>query len=424
MKYTNLTYGAIGIWVFLLLAADIKVSIHPQIHWGATLSVLIFALPLFLRLKYSLAAPLKLFALFMAVLLVVTILLVSLTSENPSYGLGQSAKLSIILLGAFPLLLGNSRLVKIGIATIPVAVFSNLILLILGLTASPVFAQLMTGDNRWGTFFNYPGSLWRVGILVVVLAMYALLHKCRSAYFALLLAAALVLIYFDSSRTGALLLFLAFVFLAFIILWERRQSLLAGVISIMTILAILGLLGFIFYNNQELVRQILPQRVVQTFEAIFIGNYEEADHTRYEMLQAAQAQIRQNPLWGIGIGNTRVDTNEGLMVVHNAYLQVWADLGIMGLIAYVGLVLGWLIWLPSFFRCVHWRVDPIERGLYYNAVFMLFFYAFSGLFHPISTEWSEWISFILPYALFAQVFSKDEVRNAKPSQLLSRNLNL
>ncbi|GEM84439.1 hypothetical protein MHY01S_26050 [Meiothermus hypogaeus NBRC 106114] len=192
----------------------------------------------------------------------------------------------------------------------------------------------------------------------------------------------------------------------------------------MTILAILGLLGFIFYNNQELVRQILPQRVVQTFEAIFIGNYEEADHTRYEMLQAAQAQIRQNPLWGIGIGNTRVDTNEGLMVVHNAYLQVWADLGIMGLIAYVGLVLGWLIWLPSFFRCVHWRVDPIERGLYYNAVFMLFFYAFSGLFHPISTEWSEWISFILPYALFAQVFSKDEVRNAKPSQLLSRNLNL
>ncbi|WP_297858416.1 O-antigen ligase [Meiothermus sp.] len=424
MKYTSLIYKAIGLWVFLLLAADIKVSIHPQIHWGATLSVFILALPLLLRLKYSLVTPIKLFALFMSGLLVASVLLVSFTSENPSYGLSQSAKLSIILLGAFPLLLGNSHLIKIGISTIPVAVFSNLILLILGLTASPVFAQLMTGDNRWGTFFNYPGSLWRVGILVIVLAAYALLQRRRRVYYALLLAAALTLIYFDSSRTGALLLFLAFVFSALIILFERRHRLLAGVISIVIILAILGLLCSIFYNNEEQVRQILPQRVVQTFEAILMGNYEEADHTRYEMLQVAQGQIQQNPLWGTGIGNTRVNTNEGPIVVHNAYLQVWADLGIMGLIAYTGLVIGWFIWVPSFFRHVRQRGDPVERGLYYNAVFILFFYAFSGLFHPLSTEWSEWITFILPYALFARALSKDEVGNAKPSQLLSRNLDL
>ncbi|GIW24933.1 O-antigen ligase [Meiothermus sp.] len=422
MKYSKFVYTAVGLWAFILLAADIKVSIHPQIHWIATFLVFILALPLLVRLKYSLVAPIKLFALLMSMFLVASVLLVSLTSENPFYGLIQSEKLSFILLGAFPLLLGNSRLAKLGISAIPVAVFSNFVLLVLGFATSSVFAQLMTGDSRWGTFFNYPGSLWRVGILVIVFAVYTLLHKPRRTYFALLLAAALALIYFDGSRTGALLLFLALVFSAGIILFERRKRLLAGAIGVVTILLILGMLGFI--NNVELFKQILPQRAVLTFEAIFMGNYEEADHTRYEMLQVAQRQIRQNPLWGIGVGNTRVDTNEGSIVVHNAYLQVWADLGIMGLIAYVGLVLGWLIWFPSFFRHVRQRGDPIERGLYYNVVFMLFFYAFSGLFHPLSTEWSEWITFILPYALFAQALSKDEVESAKSSKLLNRNLNL
>ena len=88
------------------------------------------------------------------------------------------------------------------------------------------------------------------------------------------------------------------------------------------------------------------------------------------------------------------------MPVHMTYFQLLGDLGWLGLLAYLSLVLAWLPWLPRAWANIRRLSSAAERALYYNAIFLLFFFLFAGLLHPLSTEWSEWVTFIIPYALF------------------------
>jgi hypothetical protein len=118
------------------------------------------------------------------------------------------------------------------------------------------------------------------------------------------------------------------------------------------------------------------------------------------MLEAGLGALRAASLVGTGIGTTRADTDVGVMVVHMTYLQVLGDLGLLGLLAYLWLILGWLPFLPRAWRNIRSLPDAPLRATYYSAIFLLLFYALAGLFHPLSTEWSEWVTFIIPYALF------------------------
>jgi O-antigen ligase len=129
------------------------------------------------------------------------------------------------------------------------------------------------------------------------------------------------------------------------------------------------------------------------------------------MLQTAINAIDDHPLLGTGINTTTTDTSIGPMVVHNTYLQVWADLGMIGLLSYLWIVSGWIFWFPRVLSKIRTLTNIKEQALYYNAIFILCFFAISGLFHPLSTEWSEWIVYIVPYALFWEILrSKQNVR--------------
>lgn len=336
----------------------------------------------------------------MAGLLAASILATSLATENALYGFGQALKLVIILVVILPLLLTQPSLAKAGFSAAPAAVWANLALLFLGMTINPVFASVMASDDRWGTFFNLPGSLWRLGVLVLVSTVYTL-HWRRRLYYWMLLAASLGLILADGARTGAFVGMLSVIYVGYLSFIERRSRLAA--------VLVLGVLGFgvillvttALYGSDPTI-SLLPPRVIEAVKEFFVGGLESVDLDRFQMLQYAWQRIAENPFWGTGIGTTRLETHQGLMVVHNAYLQVWADLGLLGLFAYVGLVWGWLLWFPRFLSQMRQQTDPVLRGLYYNAAFLLFYFAVSLLFNPLSTEWSEWITFVVPYALYAE----------------------
>jgi O-antigen ligase len=85
------------------------------------------------------------------------------------------------------------------------------------------------------------------------------------------------------------------------------------------------------------------------------------------------------------------------MVVHAAYLQVWADVGIFGFIAYGALTLGVL--LGSWARP---KIIPQmqfgDRVAFYNGIYVLSCWVLAGVFHPLSTEITEWVMFIVGLA--------------------------
>jgi len=87
---------------------------------------------------------------------------------------------------------------------------------------------------------------------------------------------------------------------------------------------------------------------------------------RKELLERSILVTLRNP-WGIGIGNFPIVGVRNL-VTHNAYTQVSAELGILGLIAY-------LIFMISPFR----KLGAIERTLFAKDVNDWFFYLAIGL---------------------------------------------
>jgi O-antigen ligase len=110
---------------------------------------------------------------------------------------------------------------------------------------------------------------------------------------------------------------------------------------------------------------------------------------------------------GTGFLSTRTETPAGPMVVHNTYLQVWADLGLLGVVSYVWLVFGWMAWLPKALRRIRALSDDQQRAIYYNAIFLLFVFDLTGFLHPLSTEWAQWIPFLVPYSLLWHLVGRE-----------------
>jgi O-antigen ligase len=127
---------------------------------------------------------------------------------------------------------------------------------------------------------------------------------------------------------------------------------------------------------------------------------------RRELLERSIVVSIRNP-WGIGIGNFPIVGVRNL-VSHNAYTQVSAELGVLGLIAY-------LIFILSPFR----KLGAIERTLYDNNEFNWFYYLSIGLqasivaylvssfFASIAFNW--FIYYLIAYAVaFRRVYQLEK----------------
>ena len=131
-----------------------------------------------------------------------------------------------------------------------------------------------------------------------------------------------------------------------------------------------------------------------------------SDQRRDLLERSIVVSIRSNP-WGIGIGNFPIVGIRNL-VSHNAYTQVSAELGVLGLIAY-------LIFIFSPFR----KLSAIKRTLfaendldwfYYLAVGLqasLVAYLVSSFFASIAYNW--FIYYLIAYAVaFRRVYQLEK----------------
>lgn len=385
---------AIVIFIFLALSADLKITLFPYIHW---ITWLLFIFPFMIRgfLKEKLIIS-PMFGI--AFLLVMLGVFCSFFQGAGIENFIQSIKLFLILITIYYFIYYS----KLGWNEINIALNSaivvNVILLVLGLLGAQSFASLMTSDGRWGTVLAFPGSLVKIGTYGFYFNVMALLllpkkQKLKHCLFILL---SLFVIYMDGSRTGMLLIALTSVFIVvFYVLFNYRNKLKAIIFPLIVFFILT--VGIVIA-----IPSILKSRIGVSFlnllnSQTISSGLELVDSARFMMFKTAIQKIYDNPFIGTGAFTTVGYYEDGSsMVVHNTYLQLWGDFGILGLLGMCFIYLGWVAFLPKIMMKIQINKNEKENILVSSSVLMLLYFIGNGLFHPYSTELSEWITFMLP----------------------------
>lgn len=246
---------------------------------------------------------------------------------------------------------------------------------------------VVLGDGRMGTQISYPGVMWKSGafILPIILSFYFLGGISRTrTYLAIILAFSLVLI--DGSRTG-------FLYMAFQVPWlvyfimDNKNSGFWGVCKKGTLFFMLVTVGFLFIFSFNLNDLVVIQRL------------SEIDESRIRMLSEALEVIDKCILFGCGFGSSSIETSGYKMVIHNAYLSTLGDYGLFTLLALISIVL-----LPFVLSIVSRESFYINSEKKAASCLLISTAGFPMLmmFHPLSSEFSEWGIFFIPImALFS-----------------------
>ena len=392
---------AILLFIFLCLAADLKVTVSPYIHW---LSWLILILPFmigdFIK-KGFVISPLLHISFFTFILGCITSLLLAPNLETIS----QILKLLVIFATLYYFLFYN--IFKWGsiIQVFNLAIFINAFFLVIGMLHIIPTANLLTSDGRWGTILAYPGSLVKIGTIGIYINLLSMLlnDKMGKLFSLFMLILSLFIVVMDGSRTGMLVLILTMAIIPFqyflVNIKNKTRALLIPIFVSFSFFMILIMLAPFITTSR------IGISFIKLFNApSFSGALESIDSTRYEMILAAIDKIFSNPFIGHGAFST---IGKDGMVVHNTYLQVWGDFGIFGIMALLSLYFGWIFMVPKISRNLQIIGLGFVGAMVCSSILMLFYFVMNGMFHPYSTEFSEWIIFIIPLTICYQFYKCD-----------------
>jgi hypothetical protein len=266
---------------------------------------------------------------------------------------------------------------------------------------------IVLGDGRVGTVLTGPGALWRtVTFLLSYCFLAALLATRRAAFMRALvgLTLSVLAIWSDGSRTALVILPLALLVVA---LWQfsavRARRLVVAGSGLFCVVAVGGLVVF---DGLEQHASLSRLTSIFSLNGSAVEVLEAWDWARLQGIRTAVDAIWQSPFVGNGLLTTvvQVDTAANVtfdtQVVHNGYLQVWGDLGILGLLAFVAIVWSWL---PEMKRTVGSR-SPQQMHctcLRYASLVTLLVFGLSFLLHPLTVTLNDWIAFVGPCAVLA-----------------------
>lgn len=379
--------------IFLFLQADLKVSINPYIHWFVAFITIAVLVLLGTKSIWKMNVPFQVLLTLVPFGMLLNFFLI----RGSWYDIGQAVKILLIFSSVIVFYNFFNRYIYIKNALV-VSLFVNVMFLLLAIILNFPTAKIMTGDGRWGTIFNFPGSLAKVGMLTLIYGLYGLIaSKNRRLYYLLVLSCSLITIIMDGSRTALLGSALCVVLMFAILIMEyygkqKHKSLKRTSLFLATIF----LSGVIFYN----IGGSVSERTIQFVSNIFSGDTQnglkESDATRYSMLKTGMQAIAEHPYIGTGMGTTVAQISSGdLITVHLSYLQLWGDAGIIAFAFYVILCLYGLY--TAFLGVYNGKkiIELDKRAFIYSMSVAVAYYIFNGFFHPFSTEWSEWIIFIM-----------------------------
>ena len=213
----------------------------------------------------------------------------------------------------------------------------------------------------------------------------------------LLSTVAIIYLFISTLYLGSRLPFVAFVVaLMLVLLFSNQASLRLKVIGCLLFIT-LPILGI--YSNPA-----LKNRLTEVFATEIkppVGNNHNSTNVRYGILMCTVELIKENPISGIGIGDTQDELNacyqqfetpiyqEINLNTHNTYLDFWLTAGILGFIAILVLVVI-SIWYhrktpEAFAFILLFAIATLSENYLDRQLGVVFFALFNGLFFVSNT---------------------------------------
>lgn len=395
----------ISIFILLVLFADLKVTVSPYIHWVAWIILVFPIIILSIYKKGLIKAPTLWLGIFIFIFGVLSTFFTGLNKET----IVQLVKLGLVFMTLYYFVFYDDLKWSSVVKVINIAVIINIVCLIVGMLGISNLAQLMTADGRWGTIFAYPGSLVKIGVLGFYINIMAVLifKKQEKIIPLIMLLMSLFIVFMDGSRTGMLtmMLTLPIIFGFYAVLNYRNK---VKFIFLPTAFFVL-LIGAIIVAAPFLKELRIGQNIsnISQTESLLDG-LERIDPARFSMYMEAINKIKESPFIGLGAFTTVGNQQDSAgMVVHNTYLQSWGDFGVIGFFGILLIYTGWLVLVPRLLRKVQINTDIKGNVSVCSSVLILTYFVLNGLFHPYSTELSEWILYIIPLKICYSFLKKN-----------------
>lgn len=280
---------------------------------------------------------------------------------------------------------------------------------------------LVFPPKRFGWEFLPPGVIWKAGVFLLPPLCWLLVNQRSPAMFHwVMFFVACVLVGLDGSRTATLLA--AMTWLVCITLrWLRygpsRAYFKRVVVVALWMAVLIGGLNPSPWNPvihiYSTLGELIPVHMLVSERdsggsIVQVGRDMGSDSIRTAMLIEGVRGVQEHFLLGSGFGATVAQT-EGMsapMVVHMTYLQVLADTGLIGFLGYLGIFVVPLWYFFSALRKSDARWCLFDQNVLPLGIIGV--YLFSGLFHPVSNEISEWAVVLPALAMLFKVTERFE----------------
>lgn len=400
--------------------AALKLTIGSPTQWAASL-VLIFGYALFSQVRLSSVivgwqwrAPCQRFhfltLLFPWLLLCLGVAIAAALNDWQGIEALPKFVALLVVLVFFIQVRPTERIVLRALQSLAVLAISVLLILLWG----RVYSWLVLVPDRYGWIWSPPGVLWKAGIYLLPLLSWWVInarHSFMSRWSWLVVCGGLVGL--DGSRTASLLVVVIWVFV--ISLGLARHGFKRVIIRRASALAVVMMvsIGGINPSNINPVSHIYSE-----FDALLHsgeGSLDEGsadddalkgrdigeDSIRYAMvMDGLRGVVDHFPAGGgLGASVTQTESMTRPMVVHMAYLQLLADVGIIGFVGYLGIFL-----VPVAYAISRLRQSADPWACFDRMVLplgILGIYLFGGLLHPVSTELSEWLIVLVGIAMLS-----------------------
>ena len=250
------------------------------------------------------------------------------------------------------------------------------------------------GDGRQGSEFAYPGVMWKVCAFFAPYIIAKLLTaRMRGAIFAgCVLMASVYILLADSSRTGFLwfaIVIFSFFLLRFLVFPIR--TLLVAILCLIAGICVLLSSNVDLTNHDSL---------------LVLNRLFEGDPVRAAMIRDGISNVQKCFPFGCGFGSSFSVVDGENIVIHNVYLGMLGDVGVLGELALLFLML-----MPFvFFLLSLVQGFDLNNNVFFKfaAILGVLCYIFIMLFHPLSTEMSEWGYWILMVSWLSRIYKYDD----------------
>ncbi|WP_345796646.1 sugar transferase [Castellaniella sp. MT123] len=289
-------------------------------------------------------------------------------------------------------------------------VVAAVVLVFLASKAAPSGYYIAMGAaEREGSFLAWPGVIWKAGAFFAPLFLADML-VCPRRWIAngVAVAGCVFLVVIDGTRTGVLVLGLTALAFGLLLAWRHDWRALSGARPAMAVCvpALFGLLllstgiGYLSHGSAgspPIQRagvsgmfggktEALMETAIEPVTTTRLG---EGDPQRIRLLEYGMDRAMDCLPLGCGFGSTAMDPGYGVvMPVHNAYLGVLADFGVLGLAGMLGFIVAAILPIRRVLRGgagsakdTYFVVASSGAALAYLASLML---------HTFSSEMSEW----------------------------------